>query len=263
VKPLLSVRGLTVTYGLGPVPALADVDLAVGTGERVAVIGESGSGKSTLGLAIAGLLAPDVRQSGTVAWPGLGRPARNGADLGFVFQDAYGTLDPVWTVGAQLREVLLVHRGLKGRAARREADRLFERVGLSDLPGVQDAYPHALSGGQRQRVGIALAVAAGPAILIADEPTSALDTLVQAQIMGLVSELVAEQGMALLFITHDIALASRHADRIVVLDGGRLVEDGATMAVLAHPGAAATRSLVALARRFSPRRPERGGLRRA
>jgi peptide/nickel transport system ATP-binding protein len=242
--PLVILRGLAVSYAGARRPALAGVDLDIGRGERLAVIGESGSGKSTLALALAGLLPDDATVAGRIDWPGLGHPPRPGRDIGFVFQDAGASLNPVRRVGAQVAEVARAHLGLSRQAARGHALDLFQRVRLPDPHAAARAFPHQLSGGQRQRVAIAAAIAAGPTLLIADEPTSALDTIVQAQIVALLDELVAEAGMTLVFITHDIALASGFADRVGVLDRGRLVEAGATERVLAAPRDACTRMLL-------------------
>ncbi|MEQ1951594.1 ABC transporter ATP-binding protein [Mesorhizobium sp. CN2-181] len=223
--------------------ALRGIDLSLGAGERVAVIGESGSGKSSLALAVAGLLPREATGEGIIRWPGLAEPPRNGKDVGFVFQDPGGTLDPVMSVGAQVAEVAEVNLGLSRRRAVALAVELFERV---RLPGaLLKSYPHQLSGGQRQRVGIAAAIAAGPALLIADEPTSALDTIVQAEIVRLIDRLVRETGMALLIVSHDIALAATVADRIVVLKDGAVVEAGETAEIVARPKADYTRALLA------------------
>ncbi|MCO5155209.1 MAG: ABC transporter ATP-binding protein [Aquamicrobium sp.] len=242
--PLVTLRGLAVFYAGSSLPALAGIDLDIGRGETLAVIGESGSGKSTLALALAGLLPDDAAVAGRIDGPGFTRPPRPGRDIGFVFQDAGASLNPVRRVGAQVAEVARVHLGLSRPAARGHALDLFQRVRLSDPYAAARAFPHQLSGGQRQRVAIAAAIAAGPALLIADEPTSALDTIVQAEVVALLNELVAEAGMTLVFITHDIALASGFADRVGVLDQGRLVEAGPIAAVLAAPRDAYTRMLL-------------------
>lgn len=243
--PLAGLGGLTVAYAGTAQPALRDIRLAVPAGGRLAVIGESGSGKSTLALALAGLLPQDAAVTGRIDWPGLGHRPRAGRDIGFVFQDAGASLNPVLRVGAQVAEVARRHLDLSRRAARDHARSLFERVRLPDPDAALRAFPHQLSGGQRQRVAIAAAIAARPALLIADEPTSALDTIVQAEIVALLNELVTEGDMTLLFVTHDIALASGFADRIAVLHRGRLVEEGPAADVLAAPRDACTRTLVA------------------
>ena len=241
----IALDGLSVAYAGTARPALCGIDLAVAAGSRLAVIGESGSGKSTLALALAGLLPDDACVEGRLAWPGLDRAPQAGRDIGFVFQDAGASLNPVLRVGAQVAEVARVHLGLTRREAADHALALFRRVRLPDPEAAMRAFPHRLSGGQRQRVAIAAAIAAGPRLLIADEPTSALDTVVQARIVALLDTLVREDGMTLVFVTHDIALASGFADRIAVLDGGRLSEEGPAAAVLSAPRAQATARLIA------------------
>ena len=237
---LLAVEGLTVAYR--GTRALGPVSLTLAPGERLAVIGQSGSGKSTLARAIAGLLPRGARTEGRIAWPDIGLPTP-GRDLGFVFQDAGASLDPLMRVGDQSAEVLAAHTPLDRGARAAAVAALLARVGL---PGeAAQTWPHRLSGGQRQRAALACAIAAGPRLLIADEATSALDTLTQAHILALLDGLVRDGGMALLFITHDIALAARMADRIAVMDAGRLVETGPATALLAAPEHPATRALLA------------------
>lgn len=240
----VSLHGLSAAYPGAARAALSGVDLAIAAGTRLAIIGESGSGKSTLALALAGLLPEEAQISGRIDWQGPERTPRSGRDIGFVFQDPGASLNPVLRVGAQVAEVAQVHLGLSHHAATDQAYALFERVGLPDPAAIMHAYPHQLSGGQRQRAAIAAAIAARPRLLIADEPTSALDTIVQAQIIALLDTLVREDGMTLIFITHDIALASGLADRIAVLDHGRLVEEGSAASVLAAPQAAETARLI-------------------
>ncbi|MDQ6434153.1 ABC transporter ATP-binding protein [Mesorhizobium sp. LHD-90] len=245
MSTLLEISGLRVRYrsGRSEAEALRGIDLSLSASERVAVIGESGSGKSTLALAIAGLLPRDTLLEGDIRWPGLAHAPRNGKDIGFVFQDPGGTLDPVISVGRQVAEVAEVNLGFSRRRAMDLAAELFERVRLQGT--LLHAYPHQLSGGQRQRVGIAAAIAAGPAVLVADEPTSALDTIVQAEIVSLIGRLVRESGMALLIVSHDIALAVAIADRIVVLKDGAVVEAGESAEIVARPRAAYTQKLLA------------------
>lgn len=247
MRPVLSIRGLGVTYRRDgqQVVALEGVDLDVGAGEKLAIIGESGSGKSTLALAVAGLLPGSAKVAGIVEWPSLGRAPVNGRDIGFVFQDPSASLDPVLTVGEQVAEVARAHRGMNWRQAYAVAEELLRRGKLPEPAIMRKAYPHQLSGGQKQRVAIAAAIAGKPQLLIADEATSALDTIVQQDIVTLIRQLTDEDGMALLFITHDIALASEIADRIAVFRNGRLVEVGTTEQVVAKPREAYTRSLLA------------------
>ncbi len=250
MTPLLEIAGLGVTLPgeTGRITALRGVDLVLEPGERLALVGESGSGKTTLLLAIAGLLPAEAEASGVVRFPALGRRARPGADLGFVFQDPFTSLDPVMAVGEQIAEVLVVHHGARWAAARRAATVLLERVGIPDPERRRCDPPHRFSGGQRQRIAIAVAMAAGPRLLLADEPTSALDTVVRAQILDLLDGLVREQGAALLLVTHDLALARRIADRIAVLFAGRLVECGPAERLVEAPRHPYTRALLATAR---------------
>ncbi|WP_019170794.1 ABC transporter ATP-binding protein [Pseudaminobacter salicylatoxidans] len=243
----LAVEKLGVGYrGDGrETEVLKDVSFELGAGERLAVIGESGSGKSTLALAIAGLLPATARVDGSIRWPELGRLPANGRDLGFVFQDPSSSFNPVLTIGEQIAEVSRAHLGLGWRQAYARAEMLLGRVRLPDPSSMLKAFPHQLSGGQRQRVAIAEAIAARPGLLIADEATSALDTIVQAEIVRLIEELVAEDGMSLLFISHDIALASQIADHIAVFRNGRLVEIGKAGQIVGAPREAYTKSLLA------------------
>jgi peptide/nickel transport system ATP-binding protein len=244
---LARMSGLTVTYRAraSASPALDAVDLHIVAGERLAVIGESGSGKSTLALALAGLLPANAALTGHIDWPVFGHTPLAGRDYGFVFQDAGASLNPVLTVGEQISEVAQRHLGMGWFEAYERARMLMERVHIPNPDTALRAYPHQLSGGQRQRVCIASAIAARPKFVIADEPTSALDMVVQAEIVALLDELVREDGMTLLFITHDIALASGFADRIAVFRSGRLMEVGPATNVLSHPKNSYTASLIA------------------
>jgi oligopeptide/dipeptide ABC transporter ATP-binding protein len=247
---LVELRGLRVRLPgpQGAIEALRGVDLELGAGERLVLVGESGSGKSTLLLAVAGLLPEEAGLAGAVRFPSLGRRPVPGLELGLVLQDPFASLHPMLTVGEQIAEVLVTHRGQGWRAARTAAIGLMERVGIARPERRVDEYPHRFSGGQRQRIAIAMAVAAGPRLLLADEPTSALDTVVQAQILELLLGLVREQGMALLLVTHDLALAARSADRIAVLYAGRIVEAGPAGELLRRARHPYTQALVATAR---------------
>jgi peptide/nickel transport system ATP-binding protein len=246
MTPVLNIRGLSVIYRRDrqEIEALSGVDLDVGAGEKLAIIGESGSGKSTLALAIAGLLPASAKIAGRIEWPALSRSPVNGRDIGFVFQDPSASLDPVMAVGEQIAEVAHAHRDMDWRQACALAEALLARVKLPEPAALRKAYPHQLSGGQKQRVAIAAAIAGRPRILIADEATSALDTIVQQDIVALIRQLADEDGMSLLFITHDMALASEIADRIAVFRNGWLVEAAATEALVASPQQAYTRSLL-------------------
>ncbi|WP_411034830.1 ABC transporter ATP-binding protein [Shinella sp. BYT-45] len=241
---LCAVRRLSVTYRGQQAPALTGLDLDIRAGERLAIIGESGSGKSTFARTLAGLLPAGATVAGDLRWAG-GHAPRAGRNVGFVFQDPSASLNPVLTVGEQVAEGARRHLGLSRREALFRAVEMLGRVHLPDPERTVKAFPHQLSGGQRQRVAIAAALAARPGLLIADEPTSALDMVVQAEIVALLGELVRGAGMTLVFVTHDIALASGFADRVAIFRDGALVEAGPTRAVLAAPQAAYTAMLIA------------------
>ncbi|GHD61196.1 peptide ABC transporter permease [Thalassobaculum fulvum] len=259
---LLRVDGLHLAIGHGPgaLPAVRDVSLAVAPGETLAVVGESGSGKTLTGLAILGLLPPVVRVTGgrilytgrdgtTVDLARLGEPALRrlrGDELSMVFQDPSASLNPVHRVGDQVAETIRAHRDLSAAEARRRAVALLDRVGLPDAARRARAYPHELSGGQRQRAVIAAAIANGPRLLIADEPTTALDVTIQAQILELMAGLKAQAGgMGLIFVTHNLAVVSEIADRVVVMYVGEVVEEGPVAEVFGSPRHPYTAALVA------------------
>lgn len=246
MTPLVTVRALRVEYlqSGGALEGLGGVDLNITPGERLAIIGESGSGKSTFALALAGLLPDNAKVGGRIEWPGLGQTPIPGRDIGFVFQDPSASLDPVLTVGEQIAEVARAHLGLTWLQSNEVTAELLERVHLPDPHALRHAFPHQLSGGQRQRVAIAAAIAGKPRLLIADEATSALDTIIQAEIVTLLDQLVWESKMTLIFVTHDIALASGLADRIAVFYGGRLVEAGNLRQVLTAPRHPYTSALI-------------------
>ncbi|MGO4706872.1 ABC transporter ATP-binding protein [Microvirga sp. 2MCAF38] len=243
---LVSIRNISVHYrdAVKNVEALAGANLDIDQGERLAIIGESGSGKSTFALALAGLLPSSAMMEGVIAWPSLGHFPKPGRDIGFVFQDPSASLDPVLTIGEQIAEVARAHLGLTWRQSYRLALDLLARVHIPDPHATLHAFPHQLSGGQRQRVAIAAAIAARPRILIADEATSALDTIVQAEIVALLDRLTREDGMSLVFITHDIALASQLAERLAVFYAARLVEAGDAADLLSAPRHPYTQALI-------------------
>jgi peptide/nickel transport system ATP-binding protein len=254
---LLEVDHLTVVIGGKRV--VDDVSFAVDRGQRLGIIGESGSGKTLTALSIIGL-EPDVASvSGSVVFDGLqllGRHDRElvrirGNEVAMVFQNPLRALNPVMRVGRQISEPLRIHNGLGRSEAGAAALEWCRRVGLPDPERTVNAYPHQLSGGQRQRVGIAIALACRPGLLIADEPTTALDVTVQADVLALLDALIAEEGTALVFITHDIALVSEVAQSIVVMREGRIVEHGATGELVRRPSHQYTAELVAAARRTS------------
>ena len=253
MTPLLEVGGLVVDFG-GPRAhrAVDGVDLALAAHERLAIVGESGSGKSQLLLACVGLLAANGRASGSVRFGGreLLRPADaapkvRGSGIGFVFQDAGGSLTPHRRIGEQLAEVALTRPGLSAADARAESLAMLERVRLPDPVSQFAKYPHELSGGMRQRVALALALVARPRILFADEPTTAIDVTVQAEVMTLIADLCEGLGMALLLVTHDLGVVAALADRVAVMYAGRVVEEGSVASLLSRPSHPYTAGLLA------------------
>lgn len=239
------------------VAALSGVTLELASGRRLAVIGESGSGKSTLALAIAGLLPHHATVSGSVEFPAMATPPRLGRDIGVLFQDPAGSLDPVMRVGDQIAEAIVVNRHTSWEAARKLAVEWLERVRLPQARESFYGYPHEFSGGQKQRIALAAALAPEPALLIADEPTSALDTVTQRGIVALLDSLVAERRLTLVFVTHDIALASGLANEVAVLRGGRLMEAGPAERLFSAPAHPYTRALLAMHLDLEGPRPER------
>jgi peptide/nickel transport system ATP-binding protein len=254
--PLLEVSDLGVSYGTpaGRISAVREISFSVGAGEVLAIVGESGSGKTTTANAIIGLLPSGGRiDTGHILLAGqdlVGRPESEmrgirGRDIGLVAQDPAVSLDPVKRVGAQVAEVLSIHGLAKGDAARARAVELLEQAGLSNAAVRARQYPHELSGGMQQRVLIAVALSSGPKLLIADEPTSALDVTIQRQILDHLERLSREIGVTVLMITHDLAVASDRAHRILVMSEGRIVEQGQARELLASPSDAYTRRLIA------------------
>lgn len=240
---LLEIKSLTVDFaGKQRIRAVDHVDLAIGRQERVAIVGESGSGKSQLLLACTGLLAANGYAQGSVRFGnteliGSGDPAAavRGRGIGFVFQDASGSLTPHRRIGDQMAEAVVAARGLSWQAAMTDAGRMLERVRLPDARRRLSQYPHELSGGMRQRVAIGAALMSRPELLFADEPTTALDVTVQAEVMALLAELCRDLGMALLLVTHDLGVVASLADRIAVMYAGRIVEIADAAAFLAGP----------------------------
>lgn len=247
--PLLEVRGLQIEYGRGPeaVVAGASLDLLLNPGEIVALVGESGSGKTTLAKSIIGLLPPSAHISGgSIRFDGnelIGLPERalekiRGSLIGMVPQDPGASLDPVKTVGSQVAEVFRLHPEGRKRSRdeiRAEVVRLFELVGIDRPRERLKQYPHELSGGLKQRVLIAIAFSLSPKLLIADEPTSALDVTVQRKVLEVFNKLAREHGTAVIFVTHDLAVATDLADRIVVMKRGKIREDRPVHEILTHP----------------------------
>ena len=261
---LLEVTDLRVTLhtARGPADALRGVSFAMQRGDTVGLIGESGCGKSITALALMGLLPEGASVDGSIRFDGqelttLQEDALcrlRGARIGMVFQEPMTALNPLHTIGRQIAEPLRLHKGLDAAAARAEALRLLQRVQLPQAEKRLDAYPHQMSGGQRQRVVIAIALACGPDLLIADEPTTALDVTLQREVLDLIAELVAEDGMGLLLISHDLGVMAETVQRMLVMYGGTVVESGPTAQVfdaLAHPytrGLFAARPRLGLAR---------------
>jgi peptide/nickel transport system ATP-binding protein len=235
-EPLLQVRNLRVTFprhGEPDTVAVDGVSFDVAPGQVIGLVGESGCGKSVTSLAVMRLLpGRDVRVTGNVIFDGtdlLGLPEPRmrelrGSEISMVFQDPLSSLNPVVPIGLQVTEVLRRHRGMGREPARREAADLLDRVGIPDPRRRLDSYPHQLSGGMRQRALIAIALACRPRLLIADEPTTALDVTIQAQILGLLAELVRETGTALIMITHDLGIVAGLCETVNVLYAGRIVE---------------------------------------
>ncbi|SEE92721.1 peptide/nickel transport system ATP-binding protein [Rhizobiales bacterium GAS191] len=251
--PLLEVDDLTVTLSTarGPAKAVRGVNFSLDRGETLGLVGESGCGKSMTALAILGLLPEGAQVTGRVSFDGrdlLGLDEKalcrvRGDRIGVVFQEPMTALNPLHTIGRQVAETLTLHRGMTAGAARAEVIRLLDRVGIPQAASRVDAYPHQFSGGQRQRVTIAIALACGPDLLIADEPTTALDVTIQRQILDLIAGLVEEDGMALLLVSHDLGVIAENVERMLVMYGGTIVENGATEAVFARPSHPYTRGL--------------------
>ncbi len=253
---LLDVHDLHVAFdgsGHQAVTAVDGVSFGVGRGELVALVGESGCGKSLTGLAILGLLPETARtlDQSKVVFDGTDlttlAPAAmrryRGARIAMIFQDPVASLNPVMRVGAQISEAIRAHGRATRQEARARAIALLAEVGIADPASRVDAYPHQLSGGMRQRVMIAIALAAEPELLIADEPTTALDVTVQAQILELLDTLRASRGMAVLLVTHDLAIVASRADRVLVMYAGRIVESAATRDLFHAPRHPYTRGL--------------------
>ena len=251
---LLEINNLSVRFGdANAVPVVDGLDLKVDKGEVLAIVGESGSGKSVTMMALMGLIdSPGIVRADRLVFDGTdmlklkGRQRRHivGKDLSMIFQDPMTALNPSFTVGFQIEEVLRQHLGLKGKAARQRALQLLERV---EIPGAEsrlDAFPHQLSGGMSQRVAIAMAIAAEPKLLIADEPTTALDVTIQAQIMELLLDLQREQNMGLVLITHDLAVVAETANRVCVMYAGQAVELGQVPALFDAPTHPYTEALI-------------------
>ncbi len=253
---LLEVERLTTGFdtAAGMVRAVNDVSFIIARGETVGLVGESGSGKSATALSIMRLVQPPGRiVSGHITFDGrnlLGAAEREmqgvrGARISLIFQEPASALNPVFRIGDQVAETLVVHRQAAGRQARARAVELLEEVRIPEPAAIAHAYPHQLSGGMRQRVLIAMALACRPALVIADEPTTALDVTIQAEILDLLREMKAKYQLALLLITHDLGVVAELADRVLVMYAGRVVESAPVRTVFAAPAHPYTRALVA------------------
>ncbi|RWE04221.1 ABC transporter ATP-binding protein [Mesorhizobium sp.] len=254
-ETILSVKDLRVRFQTldGTVEAVKGINIKVNAGETVAVVGESGSGKSQTMMAAMSLLSSNGEATGAVDYRGrnlleMTKSELNkvrGRKISMIFQEPMTSLDPLYTIGNQLIEPIRRHRGLNAQAAREEALKLLKLVHIPDPERRMKSYPHEMSGGQRQRVMIAMALANDPDILIADEPTTALDVTIQAQILMLLAELQRKLGMAIVFITHDLGIVRRFADRVYVMRQGEVVEEGDAEALFANPQHAYTKMLLA------------------
>ncbi|MGA1832489.1 dipeptide ABC transporter ATP-binding protein [Rhizobium wenxiniae] len=265
-KPVLDVRDLNISYSQGDErpTVVHGVSFTVEPGEVVALVGESGSGKTSTAQAVIGLLAENGRvESGSILlngedisrWSARRLRSIRGAVVSLVPQDPGSSLNPVLTIGAQVREILEIHGRLDRRTADRKVIELLANVGLSQPELRIRQYPHELSGGMKQRVLIAIAIALRPALIIADEPTSALDVTVQRRILDLIDDLRREHGTSVLLVTHDLGVAADRSDRIIVLQGGHIQEQGKTADVLASPQSAYTRKLLSDAPSLAAAKP--------
>ncbi|MDE2016924.1 MAG: ABC transporter ATP-binding protein [Hyphomicrobiales bacterium] len=249
--PLLEARGLAIEHR--GAPALRGIDLALDDGGALAIVGESGAGKTSLALAIMGLSPASAVVSGSLRLRGrelVGLPERDwlairGAEVGMAFQEPQAALDPLMGLADQAGEAARVHRGLSRRAARALGVALLEDCGVRDAKSRARDLPHRFSGGEKQRALIAMALAAEPTLLVADEPTSALDARLRLRILDLVDEQRHRRGLALLLVTHDLAIAARRVERVAVLLAGLVVEEGPAAATLAAPAHPYVRALAA------------------
>jgi microcin C transport system ATP-binding protein len=254
---LLSVKNLSINFTAEgrQVAAVRGISFDLARGETLAIVGESGSGKSVTALSVVGLLGDGAQVSGSVRYNGqemvgaaeIDLRRVRGNDVSFIFQEPMTSLNPLHTIARQIGESLEVHQGLKGEAARARTLDLLTKVGIRDAQSRLSAFPHQLSGGQRQRVMIAMALANGPELLIADEPTTALDVSIQAQILDLLGALKRSENLSMLFITHDLNIVRRIADRVCVMQGGEIVETGKTHDIFAAPQHPYTQKLLAAA----------------
>jgi oligopeptide/dipeptide ABC transporter ATP-binding protein len=255
--PVLELQGLRTEFRIGGrwYPAVRDVSLTLARDETLALVGESGCGKSVTALSVMGLVQPPAGRvaAGRILLDGVDLAALSEAELervrgdriGMIFQEPMTSLNPVMTVGDQVAEALRIHRGLSRAEALDRARALFEEVKIPSAARRLREYPHQFSGGMRQRVMIAIALACEPAVLLADEPTTALDVTIQAQVLGILADLRARHGMAVLFITHNLGVVAQIADRVAVMYAGEIVEDGPVGRIFAAPAHPYTRALFA------------------
>lgn len=252
---LLKIRNLTVTFdtSAGPFKAVDGIDMQIAPREVLAIVGESGSGKSVAMLAVMGLLPPTATVTADemtfngqdlLTMPATAKRRIIGREISMIFQEPMASLNPCFTVGFQLQEVLREHLGLSRAAAHARAVDLFAAVGIPDPAERLQSYPHQMSGGQCQRVMIAIAIACNPKLLIADEPTTALDVTIQKQILDLLCELQVTQNMALIMITHDMGVVAETADRVIVQYKGRKMEEADVLSLFESPQNAYTRALL-------------------
>ncbi len=252
-SPLIEVDNLGVTLNTsrGAAQAVRNVGFSLRRGETLGLVGESGCGKSVTALALMGLLPDSAVVRGSIRLDGRELVGVGDAEyrrlrgnrISMIFQEPMTALNPMHTIGRQVAEPLRRHKGLSAAQARNEAIALLDRVGLPDAARRVDAYPHQFSGGQRQRVTIAMALACQPDLLIADEPTTALDVTIQGQILDLIADLVAERGMAMILISHDLGVIAENVRKMMVMYGGTVVESGRTADVFARMGHPYTQGL--------------------
>ncbi|MPQ92260.1 ABC transporter ATP-binding protein [Thioclava sp. JE_KL1] len=254
MKPVLEVENLKVAFSSEGkfTPAVKGVSFTVNAGETVALVGESGSGKSVTALSTVTLVGGNSKVEGSIRYEGremVGATERElmqvrGNDISFIFQEPMTSLNPLHTLEKQIGESLALHQGVTGEEAKKRIIDLLDKVGIQNPADRLQDYPHQLSGGQRQRVMIAMALANGPDLLIADEPTTALDVTIQAQILELLADLKRDMGMSLLFISHDLGVVRRIADRVCVMQHGEIVEQGETEDIFANPKHPYTKKLL-------------------
>ena len=254
---LLSVNNLTISFQNQPNPVVNNLSFNLEKGACLGIVGESGSGKSLTALSLLGLLPPSAQRSGNIFFKCNGQeldlaelpPSKQrtirGKEIGIIFQEPMTALNPSMKCGKQVDEIMLEHLGLKPKAAKEQTLKLFREVQLDNAEKAYSSYPHQLSGGQRQRVMIAMAIACSPTLLIADEPTTALDVTIQKAILDLIKQLQKSRNIAVIFISHDLGVIAEVAEKVVVMRGGTLVEEGETEQMLTTPKMEYTRGLIA------------------